>query len=82
MEGSVNTGLELLVLGVVMVFLVLLFLMFVMEIMSKIVNIRLTAKTKPAGEEAIEEELAVVMAILNEVNPGHEVSDIQLKLIQ
>lgn len=82
MEGGLNTALELLVLGMIMVFSILLFLMFVMQIMSKIVNTRLTAKTKPAGEEIIEEDLAVIMAVLNEVHPGQEVSNIQLKLIQ
>ena len=82
MGGGLNTALELLVLGMAVVFSVLLFLMFIMQIMSGIVNFRLAAKAKPAVEESIEEELAVIMAILNEVNPGHEVSSIQLKLIQ
>lgn len=82
MGDGLNTALELLVLGMSVVFSVLLFLMFIMQIMSGIVNLRPAAKTKPAVEEIIEEELAVIMAILNEVNPGHEVSNIQLKLIQ
>lgn len=82
MEGGLNTALELLVLGMIVVFLVLLFLMFIMQIMSKIVNLRSAAKTKSVDQKGIEEDLAVIMAILNEVNPGHEVSNIQLKLIQ
>lgn len=82
MGGGLNIALELLVSGMIVVFLVLLFLMFIMQFMSKIVNLRPAAKSKPADEKEIEEELAVIMAVLNEVNPGHEFSNIQLKLIQ
>lgn len=82
MGGGLNIALELLMSGMIVVFLVLFFLMYTMQIMSKIVNLRPAAKTKPADEKGIEEDLAVIMAVLNEVNPGHEVSNIQLRLIQ
>ena len=82
MENSLSTALELLVLGIGMVFLVLLFLMFVMQIMSKIVNNSLSTKTKPVGTDTADEELAVIMAVLNDISPGMEGSNIQLKLIQ
>lgn len=82
MGGNLNTGLVLLVLGLSVVFLVLLFLMFVMQIMSKIINTNVKTKTKLVGENANEEELAVIMAIMNEVNPGHGMANIRLKLIQ
>lgn len=82
MGGGLNIALELLVSGMIVVFLVLFFLMFIMQIMSKIVNLRPAAKFKPDDEKGIEEELAVIMAVLNEVNPGHEVSNVQLRLIQ
>ena len=82
MGGGLNIALEILVSGMIVVFSVLLFLMFIMQFMSKIVNLRPTAKSKPADEKEMEEELAVIMAVLNEVNPGHEASNIQLRLIQ
>lgn len=82
MGGGLNIALELLVSGMIVVFLVLLFLMYIMQIMSKIVNLRPAAATKPADETGVEEDLAVIMAVLNEVNPGHEASNIQLRLIQ
>lgn len=82
MGNSLGAALELLVLGMVMVFFVLLFLMFVMQLMSKFVNTSFTTKTKPVGTDAAEEELAVIMAVLNDVSPGLEGSNIQLRLIQ
>ena len=84
MGDGLNIALELLVLGLIVVFSVLVFLMFIMGIMSKIVNLRLTSKTKPTGEPevAVEEDLAVIAAIINELNPGQEFANIQLKLIQ
>lgn len=84
MGDGLNIALELLVLGLIVVFSVLVFLMFIMGIMSKIVNLRLTSKTKPTGEPevAVEEDLVVIAAIINELNPGQEFANIQLKLIQ
>lgn len=82
MEKSLGTALELLALGMVMVFFVLLFLMFVMQIMSKFANASFATKTKPVGIDAAEEELAVIVAVLNDVSPGLEGSNIQLRLIQ
>lgn len=82
MGGVLNTGLVMLVLGMSVVFLVLLFLMFVMQIMSKIINTNFKTKTKLVGDNATEEELAAIMAVLNVVNPGNEMANIRLKLIQ
>jgi sodium pump decarboxylase gamma subunit len=78
-----NTGLVLLVLGMSVVFLVLLFLMYIMEIMSKIVTASLRAKPKSSAEgSADEEELAVIISVMNTVNPGIDMANIRLKLIR
>ncbi len=82
MEDILNTGLVLLVLGMTMVFTVLLFLMLVMQIMSKIINGGLRTKTSPFSGNANEEELVVIMSVLNTLNPGVEMANIRLKLIQ
>lgn len=82
MGDILNTGLVLLILGMVVVFTVLLFLMFVMEIMSKIVNSSLKTRSKSAEECADEEELAVIMSVLSVVNPGINMANIQVKSIR
>lgn len=80
MSSNFSTGLELLVMGMLVVFAVLVLLMYIMKIMSAIVN-RARSEANQENKQPLqgvqivstaytsEEELAVVAAVMSKVLP-------------